>query len=348
LTVEAWTEAIEREKKLVELWAMRGSPIVIASEDLPLFTLGLLPDNELGLLRGMGGGLDEVIAAAGINATDLIDRLCERALEVLDGRILSKSELGEALVPAIPESVRGRLRNAGFADGIDPLVFLTLTASRLMSLKGIFVMAPRKSGKEPRFVRTDQWLGRGQASIGIDEARSELVRRFLRAFAPTNSQDLAWWANPQTSPAARKADQAHAARLWALITDEMTEVERPDGSAGFVLSADLNRLIHPPQVDGVRLLPPHDPLLMAHDREILAPREHHRRLWRSTGNPGVVLAGGALVAAWTAAKRGSRLNVRIEPLGIRLNRSIRGSIGDEAQAIAHLRGCTSVSIEVAD
>jgi hypothetical protein len=339
---------VEREKSLVELWAMRGSPIVVATADLPCFTAGLLADDEASLLHAITSGMDVVVAATGISATDLLDRLSERAAEVLDGRGLSKGELGEGLVPALPEPLRDRLGDAGAALGVDPRVVLTLTVARLISLKGVFVMAPREGGKEPTFVRTDQWLGRAPEAIAPTEAQAEFVRRFLRAFAPATFEDLAWWANPQTSPAARKANESHAARIWGLLDREVTEVERADGSRGFVLTTDLSRMANPPTCAGVRLIAPYDPLLMARDRDTLVAKEHHRKLWRSTHNPGVVLSGSEVVAAWTARKQGGRLTVTLDALGTQLDRRTRDAIGDEAALLAPLRGCSGVRLEVAD
>jgi hypothetical protein len=348
LTLEAWAAAVEREKSLVELWAMRGSPIVVATVDLPCFTAGLLADDEASLLHAITSGMDVVVAAAGISAANLLDRLSQRAAELLDGRDLSKRELGEGLVPALPGPLRDRLGDAGAALGMDPREVLTLTVARLISLKGVFVMAPREVGKEPTFVRTDQWLGRAPEPIAPIEAQAELVRRFLHAFAPATSEDLAWWANPQTSPAARQANEAHAARIWGLLDREVTEVERPDGSRGFVLTSDLSRLANPLTAVGVRLIPPYDPLLMARDRETLVAREHHRKLWRSTHNPGVVLSGGQVVATWTARKEGRLLAITLDSLGTPLDRHTRDAVGAEAALLAPLRRCSGAHLEVAD
>lgn len=348
LTMDTWAAAVEREKTLVELWAMRGSPIVVATADLPYFTAGLLADDEASLLHAITSAMDVVVAAAGISATDLLGRLTERAAELLDGRGLSKGELGEGLVSALPRSLRDRLGGAGVAPGMDPRVVLTLTVARLISLRGVFVMAPREGGKEPTFVRTDQWLGHVPDVISPIEARAELVRRFLRAFAPATSEDLAWWANPQTSPAAKKANEAHAARIWSLLDREVTEVERPDGSRGAVLTSDLGRLADPPTVGGVRLIPPYDPFLMARDRETLVAKEHHRKLWRRTHNPGVVLSGSELIATWTARKQARLLAITLDSLGTPLDRRARDAVADEAAVLAPLRGCSGVRLEVAD
>jgi hypothetical protein len=346
LSQKAWTEASERKKSLVELWAMRGSPIVIAADDLPYFSTGLSPDSEREILHGMGGAL-EPLAASGISATELLERLCERAVDVLDGRALTKREFGEALTPAIPETLRKRLARTRPPGGDDPLVFFTLSAARLISLRGIFVMAPRETGKEPTLVRSDQWLEGKLPAVAAIDARAELVRRFLSSFAPATSQDLAWWANTQTGPAARRAVEAYAARIWHLVQEEITQVERPDGSVAFVLTDDVDRLADPPKVIGVRLIPPHDPLLMARDRDNIVSRQYHIRLWRSTHNPGVILGSTGVIATWTARKQARHLNITIEPLGSAIDRRTRDAIADEADVIAELRGCDDARLEVA-
>jgi len=208
-------------------------------------------------------------------------------------------------------------------------------------------MAPREAGKEPTLVRSDQWLEGKPQAIAATDARAELVRRFLSSFAPATSQDLAWWANTQTSPAARRAAEAYAARIWNLVQEEITQVERPDGSVAFVLTDDLGRLADPPKVIGVRLIPPHDPLLMARDRDNIVSRQYHSRLWRSAHNPGVVLGATGLIATWTARKQSRQLTITIEPLGSAIDRRTHDAIADEAALTAELRGCDEARLEMA-
>jgi hypothetical protein len=85
---------------------------------------------------------------------------------------------------------------------------------------------------------------------------------------------------------------------------------------------------------------------MARDRDTLVATEHHRKLWRSMHNPGVVLSGAEVIAAWTARRQGSRLAITLTALDSPIDRRIRDSIGDEAALLAPLRGCSGVSIEV--
>jgi winged helix DNA-binding protein len=115
----------------------------------------------------------------------------------------------------------------------------------------------------------------------------------------------------------------------------------------FVLTDDLGRLADPPKVIGVRLVPPHDPLLMAHDRDNIVARQHHSRLWRSAHNPGVVLGAAGVIATWTSRKQARHLNITIEPLGSAIDRATRDAIENEAAITAELRGCDDARLEVA-
>jgi hypothetical protein len=349
LSPEAWRRALEEEMTLVTLWAMRGSPVTVAVEDFPIFTLGLLPEDEEGTLRLITSGLAPVVERAGVPARELVERLAQRAREALDGRTLTKRELGRALRPAVPARLRDALDDGSPGiSGDGPVSDLALTVARVLSLHGAFVFAPRAPGAEPSLVRTDQWLERPGPAVAPHDARAELVRRFLRAYAPASPDELAGWATVETDAAARRAARGWAARAWALVADELAEVARPDGSPAWALAADLPRLLSPPQPRGVRLLPPHDPMLALRDRATLVPPEHQRRVWRAQANPGVVLAAGAAVATWRARRDGCRLRVALEGLGAPVARATLEEVEAEAARLAPLRGCGEVVVEVAE
>jgi hypothetical protein len=348
VTPDAWTRALGDEKTLVALWAMRGSPVVVATDDLPVFTLGLLPDDEEALLRLLTSEFAPVVAESGVSAGELVERLTERARDALDGRVLTKRELGHALAAAVPDRLASRLAPETAWGSYDALSALALTVARVVSHRGAFLIAPR-AGNELSAVRTDQWLGRDPAPMAWEDARAELARRFLRAFAPATAEDFAWWATVHPDAATRRAQEEYARRTWRLIEAELAEVEREeDGSRAFALAADGGRLSSPPTPDGVRLLPPHDPLLMLPDREALVPDVLQGRVWKAQHNPGVVLEGVDAVALWRSRKQGRRLLVSVEPLAGALARGAREAIQAEAERIAPLRGCASADVDVAD
>lgn len=302
LTPDVWVRAVGQDKTLVGLWAMRGSSYVVPADDLPVFTAGLLPEQEESVLHRITSTFDEVVEEAGAGATELVDRLAERARHELAGRRLTKRELGRALAPAIPEPIRDRLDPDATAWGdYDLPSALALTVARLVAHRGVFVIAPR-DGNELSFVRTDEWLGRTPTPITPAPGPSS-CRRFLRAYAPATA-DFAWWTSEQTSARARRAHEADAERAWNRVAGELEEVEA-DSARGFVLAEDARRLDSPPEPEGVRLLPPHNPLMMLRDRDTLVPEPFHKPVRRAQHNPGVVLTASRSPRRGARASRGA-------------------------------------------
>jgi hypothetical protein len=341
LTLEAWERALEEEKTLVQLYAMRGSPFVVATSDLAVFTLGLSPVSEAAALQLITSGLRSSVEESGVPARELVARLSERAREVLEAGAVARTEFARQLGSAVPEPLRGR-----FADE-EQLSVLTLTVARLVAHEGAFLIGPR-IGRTMSLVRTDGWLGQGALEVPVDDARAELVRRYLRGFGPVTAEDFAWWSQAQQDAAARRILEDQARELWKLVEAELEAVERQDGTTGYVLGADVSRLSSPPSLEGVvRLLPPHDPLLMLRDRETLVPAVQHGRIWRSMHSPGIVLADGAPVATWKARKSGGKLSVTVEALASPVGPRLRDAIAEEAAHVAPLRECASAELAFA-
>jgi hypothetical protein len=173
--------------------------------------------------------------------------------------------------------------------------------------RGLLVMAglhgrlciAGRAGRQPAFARTDQLAGWDPPK----DAGAELVRRYQAQYGPSNPAHFAEWAG---------IGKAHARALW--LEDA--------GAAG-------------ERLDGVRVISPGDPLLLARDREGLVPDpEWRKRVWSSIPGTGVVLSDGVPVALWKARKQGKRLDV-----------TVTGAPPDVREAFERLaahRGCTRV------
>jgi hypothetical protein len=158
----------------------------------------------------------------------------------------------------------------------------------------------------------------------LDDARAELVRRFLRCYGPATHSQLPAWGKTST---------AHAKALFELVSDELAPV-RVEGRRSFVLAEDVPRLEDPPVAEGVRLLGGYDPYVFQPDRAALTPDPALRkRLFPSAGRPGIVLHEGVLVGLWRGRKKGDVFEVELEWLGRPVD------VSDEAEAVAALRGC---------
>jgi hypothetical protein len=76
---------------------------------------------------------------------------------------------------------------------------------------------------------------------------------------------------------------------------------------------------------------------------LIADRTLHKLVWRSTGNPGVMLVEGRVAGLWRPQKRGKRLLLTATPF-VALNADARAAIAAEAAAIAPLRDCTTADV----
>ena len=165
------------------------------------------------------------------------------------------------------------------------------------------------------------WALAEPPSMSLEDARAELVRRFLRVFGPATHTQLASWA--QTAP-------SHAKQLFAAVEDEL-EPAAVEGRRGFVLAADVGSACRRRRAaSGVRLLGGHDPYVAQPDRASLVPDDAVRkRLFPSVGRPGVVLADGVLAGLWRGRKQGDVLEV-VRGVARRPGRRRRGGRGDRA------------------
>jgi hypothetical protein len=325
LTPAGVANALERDRTLLQVWSVRASPYVVPTGDVAVFTRGLLPEDEASL-RVFVAGMVPVLDEVGMTATDVVERTAAALHEALDGRVLTKRQMGAALAERLPERLGPWFEPSTFSE-------YTATFARPVALRGWFCFAPR-AGNEAAFVRTDQWLERSLPDVDPDAVRAELVRRYLRGYGPSNPADYALWAG---------IGPEQAGRAWRLVEHELVEVE-VDGIAAWLAHRDLPAFCDPVPATGVRFLPPHDPYLLLRDRATLLPdRAVQRRVWRATHNPGVVLADGRVAALWRQRKRGRRLHVAVEPLApLPVD-----AVEREAAVLGAYRGCDDVIVEEA-
>jgi hypothetical protein len=155
--------------------------------------------------------------------------------------------------------------------------------------------------------------------IDVEEARQQLCRRHLQAFAPTTPQAYAWWT---------ALSRPDAQRVWDSIADELIEVDY-EGHRAWVPAADEERLRTAPAPEGARLLVPSDLRLFGPDRLRLFVGPGLARISdvHDSFHPGGVLLDGRIVGAW--GRHGGTVEARYDN---RLSKSARQAI--EAEALA--------------
>jgi len=276
-----------------------------------------------------------------MSAAELIERVAAVLPAILDGRELTKDELGIALARQLGQDGAAQdeaLWNTpdGFGNNRygETLVRFALS---VVALRGLFCIAPRR-GTVTTFLRMDQWLGTPLPPTDHAQVRAELVRRYLQYYGPSTAEHFAAWAG--IAP-------AQAAQAWRLVEDELVQVTI-DGRSAWLQHRDVPQLTTPEAATGARLLPPHDPYLLLRDRTTLIPnRALHQHLWRASGNPGVVLLDGQAVALWRPRKQGKRLGLTIEWFSD-VPPSGRDQIEAEAATLAPFKDCTAVEVAFAE
>jgi hypothetical protein len=288
------------ERSLVRTWLMRGTLHAIAADDLPLY---------VGALDNRGAYANAWLRAYGVTAPGM-ERLIDAIASALDGACLTREELAAAVRKTVGASTAKRLAS-GWGEFLKP-------AAR----RGVLCSGPPQ-GQAVTFVRPDQWLATWSNPPIRDEARAELIRRFLRAYGPASKDDFARWLGSATA----------IREPWEIVRDELAEV-RPKL---FVLAADVTPLRRA-RKGGVQLLPGFDPyVLFPHAARPVDP-EQKARVYRQAGwISATVVEDGRAVAVWDARKRGARIELTVTPF-TRLAQATRAAVVAEAQRLARYLG----------
>ena len=327
LAPDTLDRALAEDKTMLQVWSARHAPYVFTTEDLPVFTHAMAPRDDAEMTVALAGFAASV-AQTGRPPTEVVARVAGALCDALDGRELSKRDLGVALGQRLPDL-------PGWWDP-DHFTAFSATVVRPIALTGAFCFTPR-SGNESSFRRTDQWLDPpppAYTTAGADQAAAELGRRFLDAYAPATAAHLAAWAG---------AAETVAGRAFAPLADELAEVA-VEGRTGYVRRERLPRLLDPPEPPPLVLVPAYDPFLSAPRRELLArDTALARRIWRASANPGVVLCHGEVAGLWRIQKKGSTMAVTVEPLTT-FTRLDRAAIEAQATRYAPWRGCATATV----
>lgn len=334
---QALRRALYEERRLLQAWSYRGAPVVFPAEESGAFLTALIAhEGEAPWIYTQGIGL--ALDFLGMDADDLLFRVKD-ACALLDGRTVRGKEaldqaLADAVEPGLPAGKRALWRAPSMYGGQGRQTVGGAAVSFLLrpcSFCSLVVFGERE-GASPTFTSFARWTGRAP-SEAPDAARA-LARKFLHCYGPTDESALMAWLGC-TRPQAR--------RIFAAA--DGVEAVRVEGKRRFVLAQDAEALrLGAQEDDRLRLLGPHDPYLDLRDREvILQERAQQLIVWRTVGNPGVILRGGRVAGVWTARVRGERLDVLLTPFeaGVRARSGELAALAEEYAAFRalHLAQC---------
>jgi hypothetical protein len=292
-TIADLDDALYRQRTLTKHLAMRRTLWVVRAEDLPLI--------QSAASDRVAGNERRKLVADAQKAGVCVDG--DAWLDTASAAVLT--HLGEH-GPTSAKDLRAALPElAGHHDpapgkrwgGETPLAPRVLT---VLAVRGDIVRGPNDGGwtvSRPRWTSMADWLPSTPASVSPDDARTELVGRWLRAFGPATVTDIKWWFG-NTLTWARQA----------LRDLEAVEVDL-DGTPGVALPDDLD--VEPPTEPWCALLPGLDVTTMGwFDRDWYLGG-HRSQVFDTNGNGGpTAWCDGRIVGAWGQDADG-RVEVRL-------------------------------------
>ena len=301
LTVSSLEEVLYEDRSLLRIHGMRRTmfvaPLEVAAVMNAACTRAYLP-REMARFGSLVEKND--IASDGERwLTNLMDET-EVALDRLG--ISAAADLTKE-VPLLAT----RLHYGGGTFGISTRVlFLLACAGRVMRGR------PRGSwiASQYRWAQTGDWLDSPLPLVDTDEARAELVRRWLLAFGPGTLVDIQWWTGWSKTLTRAVLEEVGAEELTL------------DGGTGFVHPADPDTPAA--SEPWVAFLPGLDPTPMGwKEREWFGgtfPGPHYDR----NGNIGpTIWVDGQIVGAWAAGDGGI--------VRIRLDQEVAGALGERVE-----------------
>ncbi len=308
LPSDAISRALWEDRTLVKTWANRGTLHLLAADDYPTWQAALSTYRHFlkpGWFKGFGVTRAE------------FEQLIDAVTAVLDGRELTREELGDAVEAETGSAELGDKVRESWGAFLKPVSF-----------RGGLCFAP-DAGRNTRFTRPDSWLGKWKP-VDPEAALAEVVRRYLGAYGPATREDLArWWA---VSP-------AQAGKLIAALDEEVVPVEI-DGVAGWLLAEHVEEIAAAAPQGTVNLLPAFDQWVVGASRHVdaMVAGDNRERVYRPQGwlSP-VVLVDGRIDGVWRHERKGKRLLVTVEPF-VRLKPKQRKRIEVEAERLAGFLG----------
>ncbi|HEX6867665.1 MAG TPA: winged helix DNA-binding domain-containing protein [Candidatus Limnocylindrales bacterium] len=181
-------------------------------------------------------------------------------------------------------------------------------------------------GSQVRWSPIERWLPDGIAEMSVDDARAELVRRWLRAFGPGTREDVAWWTGWSLT-----------ATKQALTATGAVEVDLEDGGVGYLLADDLEP--EPKPEPWIALLPALDAATMGWKERDWYLGGYRSALFDTAGNGGpTVWVDGRIVGGWAQRAGGEIVPRLLEDVGV----ETRHAIDREAARLAEWIGPVSI------
>jgi hypothetical protein len=277
-------DALYERRSLVRMLGVRRTLFVVPREFAPVMHHAAGHSYARAERARLTGWLEEQGVVARGKAARWVARVEAKTLEALAAR-------GEGSARELTKDVPELAKKISFGEGKTwaGTMGVSTRIMYLLTMEGR-VVRTRPLGSwtsgQYRWARVEDWLGEPFPELDSAEARAELLRGYLRAFAPATVTDVRWW----TGWTAKLSNEA----LGAI---DAVEVSLDDGSTGYVLDDDRTSVDEPDP--WVALLPSLDTTIMGWKERDWYLGARGPELFDRAGNAGpTVWANGRVVGAW--------------------------------------------------
>ena len=282
------------DRSLVRMLGMRRTMFVVTLDGAATMDAACTK----ALVDGQRRRQIKIIEDSGIasDGADFTDRVAAATIEALEAR-------GEATAAELKNDVPELDQKIHFGEGKkwQGSVGLSTRVLFLLATEGRIVRGrPLGSwiSSQYRWATTETWLGGPLPELEREQARTDLVRNWLRTFGPGTELDVKWWTGWNLGPTRQ-----------AIADVGAVEVELAAGAKGYVLEDDLDP-IEPPD-DWVALLPGLDPTVMGWKQREWYLGEHVGDLFDRNGNAGPTAWSNGRVVGGSAQQPDGEVTVQL-------------------------------------
>jgi hypothetical protein len=302
-------DALYEQRSLVRLLCMRQTLHIVPVDEYPLFFQAYLQNARREALRQAAFLFERAGLARPDDAEALLQSLHARVMDLLKDRGPASAQEISAAAPELGARfsyAEGKAYGGQFSIG-------TRILGSMCDMGLLARARPRGTWQSSlyEYAVLAEWLsGVDLESVGSEEARVWLVRRYLAAFGPATADDIRWWTG-----FTKGETQVILRRLGA----QVAEIAIDALSDHWMLAEDAERLraFTPSAEPCSFLLPALDPYVMAYpDRRRFLADEHRDKIIERAGNAvPTVWANGRIVGAWGHRRDGSIAYCLFEKVG---------------------------------
>jgi Winged helix DNA-binding domain len=304
--------------RLIMVWAARGAPHLHRRRELPALMRALWPVSDADASARINSAQIPEGVKLGIAAFTATAEACREVVTTSMARGEVSTEVSARVPKALTYDCRtckarhiaGNVwQHSGLAGGIEV----------------------EARGKDATLGPIADLPGAPTTNDGIED----LITTYLRLLGPATPVEVAKYFGSAS---------AEMRKVWP---DDLAEVT-VDGRRAWLPAASVAALRSAKPVAGVRLVPAMDALLQARDRDVLVPdKKQQKEVWRTLGNPGVLLLDGEIAGIWRARMAGrKRVDLTVTPFRS-IPAKVRKAVDAEAAEVARARGADDATVAYA-